>query len=115
MSDRSPIPILPVVDQPRWTRDGVQAGRCSGLQVNTLTVGEHQALLVSRGQRPLSLAEIAQIHGLDAAEAEAARQARQSAAPRGAPRGRQEKALRSVVVDGRRWKVTIEADDGIEG
>lgn len=110
-----PPPIPPVVDQPRWTRDDVEVGRCSGLQVNTLTVREHQALLMSRGQRPLSLAEIAQIHGRDAAEAEAARLAPQSVAPGGAPTGRQEKAERSVVVDGRRWKITIEADDGGEG
>lgn len=95
-----PHPIPPAVDQPRWTRDDVEAGRCSGLQAHTLTVREHQALLVSRGQRPLSLDEIAQIDGPDAAEAEAARQARQSVAPRGAPRERQEKAARSVVVDG---------------
>lgn len=115
MSDRSPFPILPVVDQTRWTREDVEAGRCSGLQVNTLTVREHQALLMSRGQWPLSLAEIAQIHGPDAADAEAVRQACQSAPPRGAPTGRQEKAERSVVVDGRRWKITIEADDGGEG
>ncbi|GAA0603348.1 hypothetical protein [Caenispirillum bisanense] len=112
---KQPPPIPPVVDQPRWTRDDVEAGRCSGLQINTLTVREHQALLVSRGQGPLSLAEIAQIHGSDAVEVEAARQARQSAAPGAAPRGRQNKAVRSVVVDGRRWKVTIEADDGGEG
>ncbi len=110
-----PRPIPPVVDQPRWTRDDVEARCCSGLQVNTLTVREHQALLVSRGQRPLSLDEIAQIRGPAAAEVEAARQARQSVAPRGAPMGRQEKAVRSVVVDGRRWKVTIEGEDGGEG
>ncbi len=110
-----PRPIRPVVDQPRWTRDDAEAGRCSGLQINTLTVREHQALLVSRGQRSLSLEEIAQIHGPDAAEAAAARQSRQSAAPRAAPIGRQEKAVRTVVVDGRRWKVTIEPDDGGEG
>ncbi|SOD91598.1 hypothetical protein [Caenispirillum bisanense] len=114
MTKRQP-PIPPVVDQPRWTRDNAEAARCSGLQVNTLAVREHQALLVSRGQRPLSLDEIAQIHGPAAAEAEAARQARQSVAPRGAPTGRQEKAVRTVVVDGRRWKVTIEAEDGGEG
>lgn len=109
---KQPPPIPPVVDQPRWTRDDAKAGRCSGLQVNTLTVSEHQALLMSRGQRPLSLAEIAQIHGPNAAEAEAARVARQSVAPGGAPTGRHEKAERSVVVDGRRWKVTVAVDGG---
>ncbi|MCA1971730.1 MAG: hypothetical protein LDL44_02745 [Caenispirillum sp.] len=109
---KQPPPIPPVVDQPRWTRDDVEARRCSGLQVNTLTVGEHQVLLMSRGQRPLSLAEIAQIQGPDAAEAEAARQARQSAPSRGAPRQRQERAVRSVVVDGRPWKVTVAVDGG---
>ena len=114
MTERPP-PMPPVVDQPRWTRDDAEAERCSGLQVNTLTVREHQALLVSRGQWPLSLDEIAQIHGPEAAEAEAVRQARQSVAPRGASTGRQERAVRTVVVDGRRWKVTIEADDGGEG
>ncbi|GAA0599261.1 hypothetical protein [Caenispirillum bisanense] len=114
MTERPP-PMPPVVDQPRWTRDDAEAGRCSGLQVNTLTVREHQVLLMSRGQRSLSLDEIARIHGPDAAEAEAARQARQSVAPRGAPRGRQEKAVRSVVVDGRRWKITVEPDIGGEG
>ena len=113
---KRPPPMPPVVDQPRWTRDDAEAGRCSGLQINTLTVREHQALLVSRGQRPLSLDEIAEIHGTEAARMEGARQRRQMAPvapPAPIPTG--DKATRVVLVDGERWTVTIERAGPLDG
>jgi hypothetical protein len=102
--------VSPIVDQPRRTRDDPGV---SGLQVNTLTVAEHQALLQRTGQRPLSLAEISSIHGEEAATREAARRQRAAAArsrEAAAARTPAEVAVRWLVVGGERWRVTVECD-----
>lgn len=102
--------VPPIADQPRRRRDDPGV---SGLQVNTLTVAEHQALLQRTGQRTLSLDEISRIHGEDAANREAARRQRAAVArSREAAAARQpaEVAVRWLVVDGARWRVTIESE-----
>lgn len=110
-SDRK-LPAHPVVDQTRFTRDDVAAGRCSGLQVNTLSPREHQVLLASRGQRPLSLAEIVQVHGAAVADVERQRLERVRAAAR-QQKVEPDRAVRYVQADGRTWRITVEAvDDG---
>lgn len=38
----------------RWDRRDVEAGRCTGLQVNTETLDEHQRRLRRSGWKPLS-------------------------------------------------------------
>jgi hypothetical protein len=109
---QTPKPAAPVIDHQSYTRADAEAGRCSGIQVNTMSLADHQALLRSRGAAPLSMAEIKRLYGPEAAEGERQRLLRVAAARPVQPA---EKAVRYITDSGVTYRVTVEIlDDGGE-
>lgn len=103
---------VPVVEHQARTRADAEVGRCSGIQVNTMSLADHQALLQSRGVAPLSIDEIERLYGPEAAAGERQRLLRVAAARPVQPA---EKAVRYITDSGVTYRITVEVlDDGGE-